>query len=187
MRMFFSSLFELEQFTFSLNSQSSKQVCQYCSQNSHWVSHGFVYKQQSSRRRFVVGKRILCSKRYGRDGCGRTRQLYLQEVIPRRHYLLPTLLAFIETLLKGNTVKHAWQYTVAKPPREPRQAWRWLNALMRQLGRFRTLLNQPPSLSLTCQRYSSARLTILLPTLAALLQSFEDNNALQCQLKGALC
>ncbi|MEW4368047.1 hypothetical protein, partial [Aliikangiella maris] len=64
--------------------------CHSCSVNP---KIGYVYKQRDYRQRDIVGKQMICSQRYGRSGCGRTRQLYLQQVVPGRHYLLTTLLA----------------------------------------------------------------------------------------------
>lgn len=56
-----------------------------------------------------MGKRIVCCRRFGKDGCGRTLQLYLDHIVPQRHYNLLTLIAFIVGMLKGRSVHHAYQ------------------------------------------------------------------------------
>ncbi|MEW4368159.1 hypothetical protein [Aliikangiella maris] len=146
-----------------------------------------MYKQRDYRQRDIVGKRMICSQRYGRSGCGRTRQLYLQQVVPGRHYLLTTLLAFIKSLLSGSTVKHAWQAATAKPHQEPRQAWRWLNALIKQLGLFRTFIKSRPFSEQPWRSFSSRRFNILLPTINQLLQSIPHHTRIQPCLQQRFC
>ncbi|MER2491631.1 hypothetical protein [Catenovulum sediminis] len=82
MQRFFSSLFQLDIFTRSLDSLNSHQTCQHCACSNSWVSHGFIYRQSGLK----VGKRILCANRYGKSGCGRTLALYLADFIPNRRY-----------------------------------------------------------------------------------------------------
>tara|TARA_R110001592_G_C13144876_1_gene747645 strand:- start:227 stop:1258 length:1032 start_codon:yes stop_codon:yes gene_type:complete len=128
MQRFFSSLCELDLFTHSLDSLTFDFSCQHCSRNDQWVSHGYVCKQSGEK----VGKRILCARRYGKQGCGRTRQLYLQDIIPQRRYTLSKLLAFIAALIKGLTVEQAYYHAAGHDHGSHRQAWRWLNALWAQ-------------------------------------------------------
>jgi len=184
MQLFFSTLSELESFTHSLNTLSKENACQFCQQNDQWVSHGFIYKQLSYRQRNIVGKRILCSPHGNHSGCGRTRQLYLDTQIPGRRYSLLTLLAFVLALLHGMTVKAAWYHAIGHDRTEPRQAWRWLTALMNRLGAFRLKLKHRVEAS--CQ-LRTRRLRMLLPTLQALLQSLPDKSTFQSTLQMHLC
>ena len=174
MQLFFSSLPELERYTHQLQSLPQDQACEHCDQNDHWVSHGYVYKQRSIHRRDVVGKRILCSNRFQHQGCGRTRQLYLYDVVPGRHYSLHALVAFILNLLNGLSVSRA--YLSATGAHSSRHAWRWLNDLFAQLARFRTLLCRlapgAPVPALMFARPPDRRLRILLPTLHLFHQHF---------------
>lgn len=187
MQVFFSSLFSLEQFAASLNSPGTANHCQHCDQNDQWVSHGYVYKYQPASVREVVGKRIICSRRYGRVGCGRSFQLYLQSVIPHRHYTLQVLLAFILAMINGRTVAKAWASAVSSNDNEPRQAWRWLNAIMKQLPLYRTYLLQHTGKVNRMRSYQSRRFNILLPTLAQLLQLPADNHLIQAFLQRRFC
>ena len=170
MQVFFSSLCELDSFTRRLKALPQSNACEYCKRNDQWVSHGYVYKQRSIDKKEVVGKRILCGRRFGAGGCGRTRQLYLHTVIPNRHYFLGVVLAFIAALVNGSSMRRAWCAALGHDLYEPRQAWRWVLSLMQRLSRFRgqvCLQDEVPCASFSKR---SHRLQILLPTLKALLK-----------------
>ncbi len=129
-----------------------------------------MYKQVAMDKKRVAGKRILCSNRYGRVGCGRTRQLYLADVIPQRHYSLAVVIAFIQTLLAGSHVEHAYLNAVAATQytlKAARHAWRWLTALFKQLSLWRTYLDK--SSERVVYSGPSTSLKHLLPTLDVLL------------------
>lgn len=183
MQRFFSSLSELDHFTYSLDNLASENQCEHCSRNDQWVSHGYVWKKSGEK----AGKRILCGKRYGKRGCGRTRQLYLQHVIPQRRYSLSRLLIFILTLIRGATVEQAYFRAVEHSYSEHRQAWRWLRALWTQMSRFRAALVLPPAPGASPVRYRSRRLSILLTTLREWLLRFPDQHAIQVILQERFC
>lgn len=132
-----------------------------------------MYKQESIHQRTPIGKRILCSNRYGKRGCGRTRQLYLSSVIPHKHYGLAVVLAFITALLKGRSVTDAYREAVGRTELEARQAWRWLQRLVEQLGHWRTRLPRGSESPIHRQRHCH-RLQVLLPTLQRLLPLAES-------------
>lgn len=169
MRKFFLSLCELARFASSSVRLSSQEACSWCHQLQYWVSHGFVYKKLSSKKRQIVGRRLFCSYRYGRRGCGHTRQLYLAQVIPRRHYPLSAVTQFILLLFNQLNVTQAYQQAVGKPV-QPRQAYRWLTALYQELGYLRTQLEKRHRDQQTIAHFPSHRLRVLLPTLEDLLQ-----------------
>lgn len=183
MQQFFSSLVELEQFSLSLNSHSTSNSCPHCCQNDQWVSHGYLYKQTGEK----VGKRILCAKRYGKQGCGRTRQLYLQQVIPGRRYTLSTLLAFVLALIHGATVEQAYFKALGHEYQSPRQAWRWLNALWSQMSVFRGEVVDLPDLSSKSIRRRSRRLSVLLSTLRDWWHYCSDKWSIQCCCQARFC
>ena len=110
----FSSLGAIEQFTRSLNSLASDNACQHCHQNDQWHSHGYVYKQQAIDQRSAIGKRMICSNRYGKGGCGHTRQLYLSDMIPHKHHRLCVVVAFIVALLQGHSVTDAYRQALGR-------------------------------------------------------------------------
>ncbi len=126
-----------------------------------------MYKGSSSDDCHVAGKRIVCSNRYGKTGCGHTRQLYLADVIPKRQYRLPVIFAFIKALLGGQIVEQAYLMATGAHTKEPRHAWRWVRDLYQQLATWRILLAKPAESFVPPGR--SERLKRLLPTLERLL------------------
>lgn len=141
MERYFNDLDTLHRFSLSLDSQPHPIQCRHCAQQDQWVSHGFVYKKQHQGERRTVGKRLFCSNRYGRSGCGRTLRLYLATELAFLHYTTVHLTAFLLALLGGSTIQHAYQE--ATQTAEPRNAWRWLHKLQRKLVDYRALLKTP--------------------------------------------
>lgn len=173
MQTFFSSIDAINQFTSSLKSLTDKDACSHCSKHNQWVAHGYVYKQRSISEREAVGKRILCGNRYGKVGCGRTRQLYVQSNIPHLSYGVATIAMFVALLLQGFDATQAYRQSTKKENIDHRQGWRWLQKLFCQLGYFRSLIqrqpNTTPSEVSTPSTTRCRRLQLLLPTLKRLL------------------
>lgn len=177
---FFSSIESLDTFTYSLPcSLSSKDACQHCKKNNQWVSHGYTYKKAPHHQR-ISGKRIVCSNRYGKSGCGRTRQLYLADVIPRRRYTLSVIITFIRALLANNTVEGSYLLAIQATGIETRHAWRWLRDLFKQLPRWRSCLPLGHERFIPCR--SSRTRQHLLPTLERLIHSFHQHGIERVQL-----
>ncbi len=82
MQRFFKDYDSINQFSLSLDFHQDKVKCSFCLKNDQLISHGNVYKQRSMSVKEKVGKRIFCSNRYGRSGCGRTFQLYIATEVP---------------------------------------------------------------------------------------------------------
>jgi hypothetical protein len=162
MQKFFESIQSINQFTFSLDSRSTQIECQHCHQCRAWVSHGFVYKQRSIILKEPVGKRIFCSNRLGKVGCGRTVQLYLSSEIPFRQYSAVHVFLFVSALLAGLSVSVAYQRVAGLFT--DRQGWRWLSVLFEKLSEFRSHLPSRYS-SVGDYSFRSKRLQLLLPTL----------------------
>jgi len=174
---FFSSQSDLDHFTFSLDSLSSDNTCTHCGKNDQWVSHGYIYKYLNLNERLVAGKRILCSPHYGRSGCGRTRQLYLAGIIPRRRYTLAVVIAFIHALITRTQVKRSFHQSTGMTTKDARHAWRWINGFIQSVSAWRVLA----SLSLDAEQEvahhfkgRSRRLSFLLPTLSLLLPQLHE-------------
>jgi hypothetical protein len=144
MQTFFNDIESIEQFTSSLKSMPLL-TCQYCLKQDHFISHGFVYKQHSISHKEAVGKRIVCCNRYGHQGCGRTKQLHIANVLPNRRYSAAVLAVFIHLLLIGCAVSEAYQRATGQI--QTRQAWRWLSRLKANMMRYRGAL-APPSASI---------------------------------------
>lgn len=143
MPRFFPNLHSLHRFTLELDLHQEALICEHCVQPGQWVSHGFVYRKQHNADPQPVAKRILCSNRHGRTGCGRTRQLYLDAVIPRLRHSAVQMFAFLSALLAGETITLAYHRAIGTS--EPRHAYRWLNRCRHRLVDFRRWLRPAAS------------------------------------------
>lgn len=167
MDRFYPDIESLDAFTLSLDSFGETIRCAHCHRCNQMISHGFIYKQRSSVEREPVGKRVLCSNRYGRSGCGRTQPLYVAHRFPLLHYGAVVLRIFLCSLLRGRSLADA--YEAATGQAEPRNAWRWLKRLIRNLSDFRCFLKarlKPLEVDLPLK---NRRLSLLLSTLKPLL------------------
>lgn len=182
MQRFFSTLCELEYFSLSVNSLLFNQPCPHCQQSNQWCSHGYNYNQAGDIR----GKRIICCARFGKRGCGRTIALYLAHVLPQRRYCLKVLTCFIQALIQGATVEHAYHRAVEHDFYSHHQAYRWLNGLLANLGVFRAQTLMPDERGNFTHRRST-RLTVLLSTLANVMLKWPDLSQLHVHLNQRLC
>ena len=176
MQTFFQSLIDIERYI-EPSRRAYDLRCTHCDALGHLVGHGFVYQQLSIRQRQVVGKRLVCSNRFGHAGCGRTIQLRLAEQLPNRQYSVLHLSVFIVLLLANVSVVHAYQQATGQTSH--RQAWRWLKALKTNLMQYRLLLSSPLS-----SAYQHARLRHpVLASLAALCTTLTGPVGLVFQLR----
>lgn len=135
MPSFFASLSDIEQHASFVKRRYSIE-CAHCKKIGHLIAHGFVYKQETMFKRKCVGKRLVCCRRFGHVGCGRTMQLSLFSQLPRRVYTGWQLGVFIVLLLSNMAVSTA--YIHATGQLSTRHAWRWLAALKANLWRYRS-------------------------------------------------
>jgi len=172
MKQFFPTIDAIHQFSLNLSLHQSRLICQHCSKQDQFVSHGFVHKQRSGASNEKVGKRLLCSNRYQHTGCGRTFQLYVASEIPHHQYGIAQLFTFIISLFNHFSVFDAYQKAINKTHVEPRNAWRWVRKLMCRLSDYRTSLFSvsEPDLDPTPTDFTlrSHRLQVLLSTLTSL-------------------
>jgi hypothetical protein len=173
MQKFFSNIESIDQFTFALDYHQHTLTCDSCLSHGQFVSHGFVYKQRSQMLCEPVGKRILCSNRYGRTGCGRTMQLYLASELPSCHYGTAQLIAFIDALFANVSIATAYANAIGK--HASRHAWRWFKKLTQQLMTYRSHLQRDAQTHSPLFTTQSRFRKILLPTLHALFFCQQDN------------
>lgn len=173
MQTFFNSIESIDQFTLALDYHQHTLTCDSCLSHGQFVSHGFVYKQRSQILCEPVGKRILCSNRYGRTGCGRTFQLYLATELPSHHYGTTQLFAFVTALLANFSITAAYCKAIGKYA--PRHAWRWFKKLTQQLMTYRSHLHRDAQTHSSLFAGQSRSRHILLPTLHALFFYRQDN------------
>lgn len=137
MDRFFATIHDIHQFTRALRWNQSSLDCQHCHKHDQWISHGFCYKQIFIDVRQIVGKRIVCSIRYGRSGCGRTHRLYCADRVPCLQYSLTHCIAFLLALVTDQCRCVCTAYRLATGARDSRNTWRWLNRLHIALPNFR--------------------------------------------------
>lgn len=87
------------------------------------------------------------------------------------------VIAFINALLGGSLVEHAYRHAIGSISNEARHAWRWLKDFIQSLGRWRI----SASLSFHHEQHSTVNihgpshpLILLLPTLNALSAHLSD-------------
>lgn len=138
MQIYFPNLLAIQQQTLQLENEH----CIHCKQTRQLVSHGFIRKKRVGADPAAVGKRVFCSNRNLRTGCGRTVQLYLDSTVRYLQYAGQHVAAFVLALIQGVTIQRA--YLEATGAGCPRNAYRWLNKLEARLSVYRSRLHQPP-------------------------------------------
>ena len=170
---FFDTLESLDDYSIQLGKAISGVQCQHCQCDTQWVSHGFVYKKSHSGKRDAVGKRVLCSGRGHKGGCGRTIRLYLSSRVPRFQYSVNAFFTFMKTFL---LVSVDIAYQQATGCSSSRHAYRWLNRLYQNIGRYRYRI---PMLRHAVRKQMSKRLAVLMETVSGLVQQFYSGESYQ--------
>ncbi|MBL1274945.1 MAG: hypothetical protein COB30_002545 [Ectothiorhodospiraceae bacterium] len=184
MKLFFDNIDSLDQFTHQLDRYNGSLSCQHCSKQNQFVPHGFVYKNQHIKyadKKEPVGKRLLCSNRYGRSGCGRTLRLYLADYIPSLTRSSTQVTLFFLWLLSGSPIQAAYQKSAHAT--DPRNAYRWLTKCQAKLTTFRTFLSTRSFEFTDSFSKRTNRLQHLLPTVKRLHEKFGDSFAIRFQLE----
>lgn len=181
MQRFFPDFESLDRFTFSLGCVDDRVQCPYCAKHQQLISHGVIYKQRSMTTREPVGKRVFCSNRYQRTGCGRTVQLYVATVLPTMQYAAAQVFVFLSALLMNTSVDAAYQTATGQS--DTRHGWRWLSKLQTRLTDFRCLLHASGAQPAVAFNARSRRLRLLLPTLEPLFSQLPANPCAHYQLQ----
>jgi hypothetical protein len=170
MQIYYPSLHAIEQQTMQLEHAQ----CAHCKQTQQLVSHGFIRKKQRGGADLAaVGKRVFCSNRNSRKGCGRTMQLYLDSTVRYLHHAGSRVVALVLSLIAGMTIEQAYHQAIGATA-GPRNAYHWLNRLCAQLSAYRSLSHRPPLQDAPAMvtAHCRARLPSLMSTFTALLQRF---------------
>jgi hypothetical protein len=168
MQIYFPSLQAICQQT----SQLDLAQCAHCERSRQLVSHGFIRKKRVGAEPEAVGKRVFCSNRNQRTGCGRTMQLYLDATVRRLHHGGATVVAFVLALMAGMSIEAA--YTGVTGVGMARNAYRWLARISAQLTLYRAISHRPPLREIggCAAPRRSLRLPPLMATFETLLQRF---------------
>ncbi len=113
--------------------------CAHCGRHGNLIGHGFLrgYSERSNIR-LLRGRRIFCSNRGRRRGCGRTVSTLLSRFIERYVVTAATLWALFCRLADGLPVERAARETDF--PQTQRSAYRCAASLKRQSFSWRSWL-----------------------------------------------
>ena len=181
MRKFFKNINSIHQFTMELEYHQDNLQCKKCQKSDQFISHGYVYKKKNNGGKRTVGKRIFCSNRFGKTGCGCTHRFYLADEIPRHQFNAAHVFIFLTQLFIGSSIQKA--YTAATRALDPRNAYRWLKKMGLKLINYRHVLNQHPQIYSNDYPITNKRLRLLLPTLKNILSSLGTTPCAQYQLQ----
>lgn len=156
-------------------------TCTNCHQSSPLINHGFVYKQRLQGQSLLVGKRLFCSNRGHRCGCGTTQRLYALNAMPGYHFTTQTLCQFLLKLLHGHAVASA--YCQLTGTTDPRNAWRWLNKLQSCLPQHRHYLNNTDKSHLSTTHHLPKRRQLLYHVIQKLYDDLGEDFGCIYQLK----
>lgn len=83
--------------------------CHFCGRRGTWIGHGRAYGYAPDGTPGALrGRRLLCTNRGRRDGCGRTQTVLLATMV--RHFMASTTLlwSLLEALASGVSVRAFW-------------------------------------------------------------------------------
>lgn len=85
-------------------------ACPHCHRTGTLVGHGLLsgYAERGSHRE-IRGRRLLCSARFRRTGCGRTFSVLIATVIAGFSVRTPTVSGLLDAVVGGMNRKAAWQ------------------------------------------------------------------------------
>ena len=131
-----------------LTQLAAKQLpCEHCgrigSLNGHGLVRGYGAGGGAGQLR---GRRLYCSNRGRRPGCGRTRMIWLSAVIPGFVARTRTLWKVLSAIARGQSLRSLWRSS----PRDftLRSVYRWRACLREALPHLRSRLLQtcdPPT------------------------------------------
>ena len=84
-------------------------LCPHCKHSGTLIGHGFLRGYAEHGSEWVIrGRRLFCSDRFLRQGCGRTVAILLDCVLPRFSVRAATLFAFAKAVVAGVSRRAAW-------------------------------------------------------------------------------
>lgn len=163
---------ELESYQEKLKQQS----CPYCKKfgtlNRHSCLKGHELSLKASAQKLLRGKRVYCSNRGRRGGCGKTFSLLFSTLLKGYLVCSKTLSTFLKALANGDTPKRAWQKNTSLFCLE--NAYRLLDKFKNFQCSLRTTLSkkQPPPLPKKTAKVAAP----LLQTIDHLMNAFAESS-----------
>jgi hypothetical protein len=135
-------------------------ACPHCRQVGMLVRHGFLrgYDDSSPRCKTIRARRIFCSNRHRRTGCGRTFSVWIASKIRRISLTSRGLLAFLQRAVMGSLAAAIRDTDCPRSDRTLRRIWKRFD---RGQSRIRTALHErappPESLATSARRPDAAQ------------------------------
>jgi hypothetical protein len=135
-------------------------ACPHCRRVGMLVRHGYLrgYDDACARRKTVRARRIFCSNRHRRTGCGRTFSVWIASKIRRLSLTSRSLLAFLQRAIAGSLAAAIRDTDCPRSERTLRRIWKRFD---RAQSRIRTALHgrapPPQSLSPSARRPDAAQ------------------------------
>lgn len=83
--------------------------CSHCGKVGMLIFHGYIYRLSDYKSPIVKGRRIFCSNRNRRSGCGRTLTVYFCEYIKQRFISAELFWYFLQSILSGLSIEKAYE------------------------------------------------------------------------------
>ena len=114
-------------------------ACPHCRRVGMLVRHGFLrgFEDASPQRKTVRARRIFCSNRHRRTGCGRTFSVWIASKIRRLGLTSRSLLAFLQRAVAGSLATAIRDANCHRSDRTLRRIWKRFD---RGQSRIRTAL-----------------------------------------------
>ena len=128
-----------------LLSRLKHRPCPHCHTTGYLNAHGFLRGFGLGSSRIIRGKRIYCSNRGRRKGCGKTHSLFLPNFIPTFSILSSLLWNFLFLVLGGKTRRQAFKITF--PSKNISRAYSFWKRCVKNQFNLRLILStfcQPP-------------------------------------------
>ena len=125
--------------------EAKQMACPHCRRTGMVVGHGLLMGYAEHGSELVVrGRRLLCSRRFRRSGCGRTFSVLLATVLANFVVRTGTMSRLLEFVVGGLCRKAAWERAV--PGLTMRSGYRLWARLLAVQSRLRTVLcgAEPP-------------------------------------------
>lgn len=114
--------------------------CPLCGRTGYLNRHGHLKGySDSEHEKSERGRRVFCSNRNCREGCGRTYSILLAYCLFRRMLSTLQLWAFISLILGGASIKSAWEQTCKLALETAYSTW---NAFKRNQSHIRSMLSR---------------------------------------------
>jgi hypothetical protein len=121
--------------------------CTHCHRIGTLNAHGYLRGYGEGSDLIIRGRRLYCSNRGHKNGCGRTHALFLPDVLPTFSLMATLLWHFLCRLVAGSSRRSAFLFCFGE--KNPRRAyWLWKRCVKVQSvlrSRLSLFCHPPPS------------------------------------------